>query len=234
MKKILYIAMAVLLCSSCFRVNLTPRDHSASRVGLSQIKGEGPVISRNLELSDFDAIQVIGQADILFAQADTFNVTLRTQENIFDYVDFKVKGTTLVIETKNHRSINAEEYTLTLSAPELKGIDIAGAARFEIADGLVSDEDLDISVAGAGQLNLTGLQVNSLDVDIAGAAKADLSGIRVKSLDVDIAGTGKINISGEAEDATMDIAGVGSIDARNLKITNPMQKHVSGIGKIRI
>ena len=157
---------------------------------------------------------MIGHADIRFSQADTFNVTLRTQENIFDYVDFRVEETTLVIETENNRSIHAEEYSLSISAPDLKGIDIAGAARFELLDGLVSDNDLDISVDGAGKLNISGIQVKSLDISIAGA--------------------GKIDITGEAENVSMDIAGVGSIDARNLKSSNPIQKHVSGIGKIRI
>ena len=102
MKKILYMAATVLLCSSCFHVNSNYKGSFFG--GKDAIKGEGPVISKSFDLKDFDRIVINGQADAVFTQSDTYEVTLRAQENVFDYVDYRVEGTTLILELKDKRT----------------------------------------------------------------------------------------------------------------------------------
>ena len=150
MKNILYIAATVLLCSSCFHVNSNYKGSFLG--GKNAIKGEGPVITKSFDLKDFDRIVINGQADAVFTQSDTYEVTLRAQENVFDYVDYRVEGTTLILELKDKRTVRSTDFDVTLKAPMLKGIEINGAADFDIPAGLKSDDDLKIEVNGAGDL----------------------------------------------------------------------------------
>ena len=165
MKKIMIAAAAVLLCTSCFHVNKNYKQGDAGdfvegfQEGFSEgrkasrkpIKGEGAVVSKSFDLRDFDQIVINGHADVSFTQSDAYEVTVRTQENILEWLDYKVEGTTLVIEAKDKREIRAEKYDLIIQAPALKKLVVNGASDFNVG-GLRSEEDLDIEINGAGDL----------------------------------------------------------------------------------
>ena len=228
MKRILYMAVTVLLCSSCFHVNTNWTG------GKNAIKGEGPVISKSFDLKDFDQIIINGQADAVFTQSDTYEVTLRTQENIFDYVDFRVEGTILYLELKDHRTARATEYDVTIQAPALKRLEVNGAADFDIPAGLKSDDDLRIEVNGAGDLTFNAVRCNNLTIQANGAADVDLTDLNVQKLKVDVNGAGDVIVEGEAADADLAVNGAGDIDASRLKVAGRISKHAAGLAKIKL
>jgi len=231
MKQIFSLAAAVLLCASCFHVNT---NFKGAVGGKDAIKGEGPVVSKTFEdLKDFDAIQIIGQADVTFTQSDAYEVTLHTQENILDYVDYHVEGTTLVIQLKDHHTVRAEKYDLVIQAPDLRRIEVAGAADFEIPAGLRTEGDLTVEVNGAGDLDFSGIRCNNLKVTANGAADITASSLDVQSLKVEVNGAGDVNLDGQAGEASLSVNGAGDIDARNLKVSGAVSKHASGLAKIR-
>ena len=229
MKNILYIAAVTLLLSSCFHVNTNWSG------GKNAIKGEGPVVSKTFEdLKDFDKIEINGHADVNFTQSSVYEVTLRTQENILEYVDYKVVGTTLVIETKDHRSVRAEKYDLVIQAPALKRIEVNGATDFDIPAGLTSEDDLQIVVNGAGDLAFDAIRCKDLTIEVNGAADVDMTGIEVARLKVEVNGAGDANVSGNAANASFAVNGAGAIDARELKVAGEVKKSSSGLAKIQL
>jgi len=229
MKNILYIAAVTLLCTSCFHVNTNWSG------GKNAIKGEGPVVSKTFEdLKDFDKIEINGHADVNFTQSSVYEVTLRTQENVLDYLDYKVVGTTLVIETKDHRSIRAEKYDLVIQAPALTRIEVNGAADFDIPAGLRSEDDLKIIVNGAGDLTFDSIRCKDLTIEVNGAADADLTAIEVGKLKVEVNGAGDATVTGNAAEANFSVNGAGGIDARGLKVAGQVSKHASGLAKIQM
>ena len=229
MKKILYMAATVLLCSSCFHVNT-----NWSAGGKNAIKGEGPVITKSFDLKGFDQIVINGHADATFTQSDTYEVTLRAQENVFDYVDYRVEGTTLILELKDKRSVRSTEFDVTLKAPALKGLEINGAADFDIPAGLKSDDDLRIEVNGAGDLTFNSVRCNNMTIQANGAADVDLTDLNVQKLKVDVNGAGDVIVEGEAADADLSVNGAGDIDASGLKVTGRISKHAAGLAKIKL
>ncbi len=231
MKQIFSLAAAVLLCASCFHVNT---NFKGTVGGKDAIKGEGPVVSKTFEdLKDFDAIQIIGQADVTFTQSPAYEVTLHTQENILDYVDYHVEGTTLVIQLKDRRTVRAEKYDLVIHAPDLRRIEVAGAADFEIPAGLRTEGDLAVEVNGAGDLNFAGIRCNNLKVTANGAADITASSLDVQSLKVEVNGAGDVKLDGQAGDVSLSVNGAGDIDARNLKVSGTVSKHASGLARIK-
>ena len=232
MKQILIAAATVLLCSSCFHVNSNYKGSFFG--GKDAIKGEGPVISKSFDLKDFDRIVINGQADAVFTQSDTYEVTLRAQENVFDYVDYRVEGTTLILELKDKRTVRSTDFDLTLKAPALKRLEVNGAADFDIPAGLKSDDNLQIEVNGAGDLSFNAVRCSNLTIQANGAADVDLTDIDVQNLKVEVNGAGDVVVDGAAGEANLSVNGAGDIDASGLKVAGKVSKHAAGLAKIKM
>ena len=229
MRKILYIAATALLCASCFHVNVNYKG------GKNAIKGEGPVVSKSFDdLRGFDAIEINGHADIDFTQSDAFEVTVRTQENILDWLDYKVEGNTLVIQAKDKRDIRAEKYDLTIQAPVLKKVVVNGASDFNVKS-LGIDGDFDVEVNGAGDLDFNRITCRSLTIEVNGAADLNLTSVDVRdALTVEVNGAGDVNVTGKAQTASFEVNGAGDIDATGLKVAGEVKQRKAGIASIRI
>ena len=226
MKKFLYIAATALACASCFHVNTNYKG------GKNAINGNGDVISKSFDLKDFDQIVINGHADVDFTQSSTYEVTVRTQENIFEWLDYKVEGTTLVIEAKDHRDVRATTYDIVIQAPELKKLTVNGATDFNVK-GLRMDGDLDVQVNGAGDLDFEGITCNSLSIEVNGAADANLTSIDIaRKLKVQVNGAGDVDITGNAVDVSLEVNGAGDIDATGLKVSGDVKKHAAGLARI--
>ena len=137
MKRFFILTIAALALTSCFRVNTNYN----SGIGGNKhvIKGEGPAVTRSYDHTGFDAVVVNGRADVKFFQSEGYEVTLTTQENVFDYIDIRLEGTTLVIGTRKGADIRAEDLDLTLHAPVLSKVEVNGSADFDIPAGLSVD-----------------------------------------------------------------------------------------------
>ena len=228
MSKILYIAATALLCASCFHVNTNYKG------GKNAVKGEGAVVTKSFDFKDFDQIVINGHADVDFTQSSGYEVTVRTQENVLEWLDYKVEGTTLIIETKDHRDIRATDYNLVIQAPELKKLTVNGASDFNV-DALRMDGDLYVEVNGAGDLDFNRITCNSFSLEVNGAADANLTAIDIlKKLKVEVNGAGDVNITGNAMDVALEVHGAGDIDATGLKVSGEVKKQAAGIAKIKI
>jgi hypothetical protein len=228
MKKILYIAAMALMCASCFRVN------SNYHTGKKAIKGEGAVITKSFDLKDFDSITINGHADVTFTQSPEFEVTLSTQENVFEYMDYRVEGNTLILETKDKRSVRAESYDVTIKAPALKRLVVNGASDFNIPAGLVSEDDLDVNVNGAGDLDFKQIRCGKLNIVSNGASDIDATSISATGLSITVNGAGDVIVSGDVSgDASLEVNGAGDIDARNLTVSGELKKRAAGVARIK-
>ena len=217
-----------LLCSSCFHVNTNYTGD------INPIKGTGPVISKTFDFKDFDTIEINGGADVTFNQSSIYEVTVRTQESIFDWLDYKVEGSKLVLQVKDKRSVRAEVFDIVIQAPELNKVVVNGASDFDIR-GLRIDGDLDVQVNGAGDLDFDQIACESLSVQVNGAGDAKLSSLNIrKTLKVEVNGAGDVDITGRAQDVSLDVNGVGDIDATGLKVDGEVKQHKAGIATIRL
>ena len=228
MKSIICLAATALICSSCFHVN------SNWTGGKNAIKGEGEVITKSFDLKDFDQIVLNGHADVTFIQSETFDVTVRSQANVFDHLDYRVEGTKLILENKNKVTIRAEEFAVNIQAPALKSITVNGAGDLNIEGGLNSDEDFKVTVNGAGDLSFEAIRCKDLSIEVNGAADIDLTSIAVNDLRIEVNGAGDVTATGKAENASLRVNGAGDIDARGLTVAGKVNKSASGLAKIQL
>ena len=226
--KALYIAAMALICSSCFHVN------SNYTGGKNAIKATGPVISKSFDFKDFDTIEINGGADVTFTQASDYDVTVRAQESVFDWLDYKVEGTKLILQIKDKKNIRSEVFEIAIQAPELNSVMVNGASDFNITS-LQIDGDLKVQVNGAGDLDFNQIACDDFSLQVNGAADAKLTSVDIrKTLKVEVNGAGDVNITGNAQDVSFGVNGAGDIDATGLKVAGEVKQHKAGIASIRI
>lgn len=226
MKKVLIIGglLALLpLASSCI-VNVNGNGKS--------VRCKGPVVTRNLELSDFDSITLNGSCDIDLVQQNGFLVSVNANEEVFEHINFHVENGTLMLETKDNVNILAEEYTVTIGLPVLNDFVVNGAGDVDLKNGYSYAGPLKIVVNGAGDMDFTGVQVPDLSIIVNGAGDIDANDLNVKMLNIDVHGAGDARVSGKASRAELSVSGVGDIDARALDCDD-VHTSKSGVASIR-
>lgn len=177
---------------------------------------EGPVVTNSFAFTDFDAIVVNGHADLEFTQtAETYSVSVEANEEVFQHLNYRVEGNTLILETLDKVNIRAEEYDIFISAPILKNIEINGATDAKIAS-LHQEEKLEIEVNGAGDMELKYITVPGLSIEINGAADLECQGLDVGELTIEVNGAGDVELEGKAQNCSLNVSGAADIDASKL------------------
>lgn len=222
MKKIAIILSLTMILSSCVSIVR----------GGKTVKCGGDVVEKAMDFSDFTGITVEGAAHIDFIRSDEFNVAVSANQEVFDYLDYRLKGRDLVIATKDHVNISATLYKVLVQTPFIRTINIEGAAEIHFPGGYRSDENLEIEIDGAGKLDFNGIEVPTLDLNINGAGEFALNNIKVENLVVDLKGAGRGTVTGTADNAKLSVAGTANIDASGLQCPN-IEKHVEGLAIIK-
>jgi len=198
------------------------------------VRCKGPVKEQNFsELKNFNSIVVNGSADIFLTQEKHFEVSVRANEEVFKYLDFKVINGVLYIETKDRANIIAETYDITISMPDIDALTVNGAGDVKVMDGIVCDGDLSVKVNGAGDLSLGEVTVDAMNVIVNGAGDVDIDKVSAKTIAVTVNGAGDVSVSGKADVAFFKVSGAGVVDARGLDAGSVETKR-AGVAIVRL
>lgn len=231
MKRALSLIGAAMLCAACvFPINGL---NGITVNNGKKVTCKGPVITKTLDLSGFDAITVNGSSDMELFQGDNFQVLVKANEEVFDYIDYKVEDGVLVLGTKDNVNIRAEEFDVTITLPVLKKLLVNGAADVDLKTGYKSSENLEVLVNGAGDFDLSGIAVPSLSFTLNGAGDIEADALDVEELSVSVNGAGDIDLSGKAGKASFSVSGAGDIDASGLQCGS-FTTHKSGMASIKV
>lgn len=225
MKKLIY-ALGVLLVS-CSCINITVG-------GGNGIRCKGPVVEKTMEgLTDFTGIVANGSADIFFAQADSFSVKVTANEEVFEHLNYRVEDGVLIIGTKDNKPIRAEKYDVSVTLPLLEAITVNGASDVNQMGEYKADNNLTVSVNGAGDLNLDYVSVPVLSFTLNGASDLRAKDLDVQELKIGINGAGDAVLAGKADKAHFSVNGAGDIDARGL-VCGEVTTHKAGAARIQL
>lgn len=216
------------------------------------VKGKGACLTRQYDLTGFDAIRISGCYDVRFIQTDgEYSVSVETFENIFERLDIRTEGSTLVLGQKGDSLFRTDKLDVIVKGPSLKLVRVEGSADLDI-DQFKSADDLEIIVYGAGDFNLQNVSCDAFKVEVNGAADldvtelccsrsavtvngagdVDLQLIAAPEVEVSVNGAGDVKLSGCAGKVNCSISGAGSVDARALTYEQ-FDSHKSGVGSIK-
>lgn len=190
-----------------------------------KISGQGPTVKKTLSVNNFDALG-LGISATVYVSQGSHSVSIEAQQNIIDNIKTEVKNGSWNIDF-DKRVNGHSDITIHVSMPNIKALSIGGSGsiigkstfnnlgNLAIAIGgsgtvelAGSAKDVEISIAGSGDVKTAGLKANNCEVSIAGSGDAyiEVNG----GLDVSIAGSGDVHYKG-APKVSSSIAGSGSV-----------------------
>lgn len=181
----------------------------ATVAATAQTNGSGRLVKQDRDLPGFTEIEAGSAFSIKVSQGDDIKVTVETDDNYLDKIETVVKGDRLYITSMGMKNPSAMK--VYISMPDLKLLDISGAARIE-SDGEITGTTLDVMASGASKVKLD---------------------LNVELLNSKISGASKVEFNGNASVHRSEISGAANLNALNLK-TLTTNARVSGAGKASI
>ncbi|RYZ99468.1 MAG: DUF2807 domain-containing protein [Sphingobacteriaceae bacterium] len=160
-----------------------------SSCGNSCSTGSGDLATDTRKVDDFTKIEVSGGFKVTLKQDSSLSVVLTADDNLLGIIKTTVSGGTLKIKPE-HNLCATDNATVVIGVRNLEKIEGSGAVEF-ISDGKLNTKDFDISLSGAGRVDLD-LNAANVHTDVSGATELILKG-QATTHDVEFSGTGKIN-----------------------------------------
>jgi len=223
MKKIIAAALAAMLIalsfSGCVVVNYHPVRNA--------IAGKGTPESYEFKVGDINELRVELLCNVRYYSSPSDTVTLEIQPNLIDYITVDERAGVLTLRATRNIVWNNYAPVLTVYAPDLNRLSIAGAGNFRAYDTIETDSfELRLDGAGSGTAEF---DVNKLRVDMAGAGDFILSG-RADSVELNMAGAGRLDaLSLEARMADIVLAGVGAV---RVNCSERLRIEAGGLGSV--
>ena len=177
-----------------------------------KVKGNGAVTTITRNVSNYDEIGVAGSFEVTLVKGKEGEITIKSDENLLEYIVTEVKKGNLSIKTKKGYQLRSKQkIEITVPFNEIEGVSLAGSGNIYSNDEIKSNE-LKLSLAGSGNMDLK---------------------VSAKDLDTNIAGSGNMTLNGNTDDFECSIAGSGNLNGYNLK-TSIANVKIAGSGNVKI
>ena len=176
-------------------------------------------VEQTHDIKDFTKIRVTGVYELEVQVGEAFSVFTSGKHKDVEDMEVYLKGSTLVLaqdedrrnktiningrKNKNNRGIRA-----VITLPSLEGLDITGIGTGDIKG--IDSKRFVIESAGISDMELSGT-CGELDVDMAGLGEIRAENLKCEDVDVDLAGMGEIRVYA-SKSVSADAAGIGSIE----------------------
>ena len=199
------------------------------------IKGNGKVITKEYQLTDFDEISFAGSAEFTYEQSEAApTLTLTIDENLLEYIEVKVKGKELKVYPKkegmlkNSYQLRPTVFKIRANSRQLEEVSSSGSGNF-VVNGPLRSKELELNLAGSGSVTINALQADELEGNVAGSADLVLKG-KVREAKYNIAGSGSVKAGDcESEGVNGNIAGSGNLE---VYVTGELKGNIVGSGNI--
>lgn len=171
------------------------------------VEGSGDVQSEERSVSGFDEILLEGGGRIIVDVGETESLTIEAEDNLLPLLSTEVEGSRLELRTRESIS-PTRPIVYTVSAIAFEGISIVGSGDVEATN--LDCESFDASVAGAGNLDLTG-QCDGLDLSITGSGNFAGESFEVGTADIEISGSGDVVVNA-TDELVVRISGSGDVE----------------------
>lgn len=249
MKKYQLIIAAAAVCTALVSCSINV---DGENFGGKTVKGNGNIVTRNYDVTDFNEISASLSATINFTIADNYSCIVTTDENLFEYIEIKVDDKDLHLrKLDEHKNVGlrATKMVIDVTAPSLENINLAGSGTFNALSPLnaekmevnlagsgdvvlkqtVTAQYIELNVAGSGDLFCQEVIADRLEANVAGSGDIKVSNGTVKNAEASVAGSGDIDLSCEIDILSADVAGSGDIVA---KVNDTLEYSVIGSGDI--
>ncbi|MBB4036247.1 hypothetical protein GGR21_002148 [Dysgonomonas hofstadii] len=218
--KVTIYTLAIILLSISFQA-----------CNFRSIRGDGNIVSNEISISDYDAIEFSGGATLVYEQKNDTTPYLRIEidENLYPLLEVKSENGTLTIKQQNKTSISPTKYEIYTNSKELGRISASGSIKAQIKGKLVTDE-FKFKVSGSGNITCDSLVARSVTSRVSGSGDINLTG-KAGTVDCAISGSGKVKAAEMVADTVYcSVSGSGNFFVHAEKY---LKVSVSGSGNVQ-
>ena len=229
------LVMAVMAMTSCTHVKIGDKDWSIFDLANGHTNNTPTQVHQvgtETAMETFDGLNVAGPFNVIFEQGEGCTVRVDgTTEQLEKMTIYVKEGELFIDQRKNEPKGTFDGMRIFVSAPMIDGIEIAGSGTVTASKQLAVN-DMDLDIAGSGDITIAQLTCQDLDISIAGSGDVTLGMVQASKVKNDIAGSGGIDIAGLiCKTVYNDIAGSGDITLNNLKVDN-VKTDIAGSGDV--
>jgi len=220
MRKLLLILTVIAVATSSCRFGWGKR-----------VRGNGNVKTEEHTVSGFKNVLLSGGMNVYLIQGDAKPVKIEADENLLQYIEVEQQGDDLVIRSREGFNLQASsgDIKIYVTNPVYNRIQLSGAGNIIGQSQIVSSENMDVQVSGAGDVKVD-LKAPAVKVNLPGAGSIEIKG-ETKDLDLHLTGVGSAHCFGlMSENAKVHVTGVGSAE---VYASVSIDAHVSGVGDIK-
>jgi len=204
------LLLTTLLISGCRTILVTKSGDT----------GTGETETRQFNFTEFTRVD-IGSAFIYeIEQSDTYSISIRANNNLFDDIEVAKEGQTLKIEMEVPWAIfNIDPRPkAVITMPQLYGLNSSGATNGAVSR-FSSTDDLNITASGASSVELLAISAGDVSFHVSGASKVS-GDIKAEDIDLDVSGAGSVQLEGSASDTEIEASGASDLDLASLTVNN--------------
>ena len=200
----------------------------------------GPTKTKNIEVKQFDEIELSSAAKVIFHISDTVSVSIEAPEKLIESYQIESDGKRLSIREKNRDDGKmvldmgnfSDEHVVTVHvyAPRLSSIYVTGSGEVTCDDTIHAEKFVGW-VTGSGDINCKVVKAEKLSLQVTGSGDIELDEAEAVNSMAQVTGSGDIKvhfISGNTASATV----TGSGDITFSGSLTQVSKAVSGSGSI--
>jgi len=176
--------------------------------------GSGKILTKELAMGNFNQIEASGSVEFDVMQGDIASVVVTADDNLWDFLDVRNEGGTLLLNVKPGSYKNMH-FSAKVVMPHLTALKMTGATKGAIHDFKDTTGRLDLDLSGASKL-VGGLQQGGVKLDASGASMAELVG-STNTMDITLSGASRCDLDKFTSGKTrVDLSGASnaSVTAR--------------------
>lgn len=197
-RRILMRNIAKLVAALIVTASLTgcfPLIRMTSATENVRLVGSGNFVTQVLAFEDFDAIEASYTFKVDIRQGREFEVVVRADDNLVDYLDVRQDGRTLKLQLnpEYNYDIQGAKLEVEITMPILARLELSGASSATVT-GFEMERVLSLRLSGASSV-VGELAVDEARFELSGASSVRLAG-SARSLDLDASGSSRVNLDG--------------------------------------
>lgn len=203
---------------------------SCNMFGGKRVSGNGNIKTEERKVSSFNSVEASGSVKVHIRQDSSSSVKIETDENLMEYIEVYVTGSTLVIKEKDGFNPDpSKDLIIYTAAPVYKSVDVSGSGDI-ISDNIISGgEPLELGVSGSGFINVQ-VTLPKVSTHVSGSGDVLLKGT-AKEFDGSISGSGSIKAFDLVTDVTtLDLSGAAEAE---VTANQKLDVNVSGSGDVK-
>ena len=204
---------------------------SAQNWGSKKARGNGSIVTEDRSIDEFSKLKVSGSFRVVLTSDRTKELSIKTDENLMDYIITEVKDGSLVIKMKNNYYLKPSNHkAIAVEVPlySLREIALSGSGSIR-SEELIKTDQLEMKMSGSGKI-IVGVAADDVEAILSGSGRIELNGSSA-NFEAVLSGSGSIKAKElETEEGEFTVSGSGRIEAN---VSDELEARVSGSGSVR-